>query len=802
MAKLLSLAEAPMMSLLRRVDFVRLVERLAKYEPGRSFAAKDLTGPSFDDQEAIARLAVDLTERAFLESGAPANHQEIVSHVDLISCRYDFPLHKKAKAASRNIIGHLFESADQDSLMVSKDHRELRHLGPLKRAQEEGRGIVYLINHSSHFDEFILDIFLEQNALGMPLFAAGQNMMATPSLTSLFMLGSYVIVRKGASRAYLSSLFHYCQALAEMGKPQGIFLEAWSGGARTRDGSLRYPRRLVTIQGALAARSDVLVQPVVISYSRVPEDLDLSEGRGLMSWLEGSSMAKEVLKAPWRPLRGLAAGLKNLYGRAYVGFCRGRMLSDIKSEWESTPKELAIDEYAALYAIKEIAQDKKVMATQLAALAVDGAEGKDRAALSAAWERAVQTVRAYHMRAFDQEPDFEDLVAGGPPDEALDDGLRSLARRGVVQDLSPAWGRRPKVKARHALAYYATHSDRRLYSPSAKENLVVCGAGPLGFALVHLVGQRTLNDKRFHNSSLSLYDPSEEAIQPLAYDRTLAAWPEARLPKNVFPTYDGTEAFRKATDVILACPPEAAGEMLKTILSQSGPLRSLILASKGFDPLSHRLTIQMAWEAAVAAGRPKVNILVLTCPMTPDEILSEAGGRFVMAGQISPGRSSEASLFRHKGFEVLTADDPIGVQMAASMIDAYSLYGAVLHQQKGLRETARKIDFLGEISHEAKKLAIALGGQPSTFESDHPAWLPGLLRGFLINFARPTVKLAATRGPEALKEHLLERGGLAGLYPDEGAVGYYSIHSAHLIAKHLSLSLPHLEAANKMFWGA
>ena len=135
------------------------------------------------------------------------------------------------------------------------------------------------------------------------------------------------------------------------------------------------------------------------------------------------------------------------------------------------------------------------------------------------------------------------------------------------------------------------------------------------------------------------------------------------------------------------------------------------------------------------------------------------------------------------------------------MIDAYALYGAVLHHQKGLKETTDKISFIREVSHEAKTLAIALGGQPSTFEADHPAWLPGLLTAFLTGSLRPTVKLAATRGVEALRDHLAERP-LSSIWPDEGAEGYYSIHSAHLIAKHLSLGLPHLEAANKMFWEA
>jgi hypothetical protein len=41
---------------------------------------------------------------------------------------------------------------------------------------------------------------------------------------------------------------------------------------------------------------------------------------------------------------------------------------------------------------------------------------------------------------------------------------------------------------------------------------------------------------------------------------------------------------------------------------------------------------------------------------------------------------------------------------------------------------------------------------------------------------------------------------LAEVWPDQGAEGYYSIHSAYMIAKNLSLSLAHLEKANGLFW--
>jgi hypothetical protein len=109
-------------------------------------------------------------------------------------------------------------------------------------------------------------------------------------------------------------------------------------------------------------------------------------------------------------------------------------------------------------------------------------------------------------------------------------------------------------------------------------------------------------------------------------------------------------------------------------------------------------------------------------------------------------------------------------------------------------------NFLREISFEAKTLAMALGGQPSTFEADSPAWISELIASYLTNSNLLTVKLVISRGVEGLKDYLQEHP-LSEIWPEQGAEGYYSIHSAYLIAKHLSLALPHLEKANELFWG-
>lgn len=797
-----SLLAKPASAFFRRFDFVEFLTALSKREPGASYAARpDLPPPAFPDQDEIARLAVDLAERSLAEKGEPVGRQELETQASIISCRYDADMHHMLRGAAMNIISQMFESRDLNHLFISQDARELENFERLKKAGEEGRGVVYLINHSSHWDEFIFNVFLDQNNLGMPLFAAGQNMMATPSLTKIFMVGSYVIVRSGASRAYLSTLYHYCQALGELGKPQGIFLEAWSGGARTRDGSLRYPRRLIALQGALAARNDVLVQPVVITYSRVPEDLGLSEGAGLASWLNGHHMVRELLKCPWHPKESLIRGLKNLYGRTYVGFGRGRLVSELAAEQaEAGGSELTIDEYASLYAIKEIARDKKIMTSQVAARALSRA--KKPGDLPEAAAKVMEEIRDYHQRTFGQEPDFEDYFGEHPLEEALRDGLKSLEARKVIGG-RPAFSRRlPKIKAPHGLSYYATHGDRRLYSPSAKENFVVCGSEAWAYGLVSFLGRRTLGDKKYNNSSLTLYDRDEATMAFLAYERTLAdKFPGCRLPKNIFPTHDHTAAFRKATEVMVAVPPWRVDEILKIILAEARELRSLTIASRGFDPQSHRLTMQIAWEAAVSAGRPKINILALSGPFSPAALVGSDGGVWTLAGPVRGGRASEALLFKYGKFRVNISPDPIGVQMAAALADAYALYGHFVERQKKFRsQPFEAAAFLREVSAEAKSLALALGGQPQTFEADNPAWVSEFIIRSMSGPGPSQSWLNALKSETAPGEANPARQALSREWPDPWATGYFSVHSAYLTAKHLGLNLPHLEEANRLFW--
>lgn len=792
------LAFKPVRAGINRINFEKIWSWMASFEPGRTIIEEmGPPDPAFPDQEDIINHAIELTRAEFIEKGEPAPSKEIEDYANSISCRYDHEIHKNGRAGAFNVLAHLFEHQDLRRIFISEDKRELRHFDTLKKARSEGVGVLYLVNHSTHFDEFIVDVVLDQLGIHLPLFAAGKNMMATPSLERILMIGSYLIIRKGATKTYLSTLFNYCRALGELGKQQGIFLEAWSGGARTRDGSLRYPRRLVTLQGALAAEKDILVQPVVISYSAVPEDQGLSERAGGLSWVNGMQYFRNWVNAPHRPVRAFGRSLENIFGRSFINFCQPRMLSELNEMWEQDQSDLAIDEYVALYCMKEIARDKKIMASQLTARGLLRARQDDMDDLVAATEMELEDLIEYHRRTFGQDPDLEDYIRNNPLEQVVEDGLATLRKRKVIAKNSRK-DVLPEVRAENALQYYATHGDRRLYSPSAKENIVVVGAGAMGYGLASLIGRRTLQEKKYLNSSLTLFDSREDLISDIVDARVHPVYfPKIRLPKNVFTASDATAAFRKATDVLISTPIDFFESDFRCLATEAHQPLNVIIATRGFEQTGHRLPIQIARDLVTELGRSDISLMVLSGPVTPAKLAEGHGGSLVVAGPRIPA-SSLADLFKLPGFTVVVSDDPIGVQVAGTMVEVYSLLGAYLLRTKEMKGRGQVASFVRETSEEAMTLAVALGGKKESFLPDNPAWAPEYVSAGL---GGPGTYFGRQAGRSSSWARDFVQNASKNLREEAHTLtGYYGIRSAYMTAKSLNLKVPRLRQAYRIFY--
>ena len=786
-----------------RIDFLSILERIALSEAGRPWMEKLKDMPDcWPQQEELKRLATELTLEQMREQGNKPDPQRVAARVEQVACRYDPEIHRKAAAAVTVILNHLFVQQDPQQPFTSPDGRDLAYLDQLQEYRRQGLGVVYLVNHSSHLDEFLVDCLAANHDMGLPLFAAGANMMAIESVARILMVGSYVVQRRGADKLSLAALFNYCRAISELGQQQAIFLEAWHGGARSRDGSLRYPRRLVTLRGALATDKDLVVQPVAISYSVVPEDLPLAARQSAWSWIRGMGFWSTWGRALIHPKSFLWRAARGIYGRAAVTMPRPLLLSQLRQEHASHRGGLQLDEFVALQAIREIARSKKVMASQLAARALVRARRRREGGLVEALEYEKGLMTEYHLATFKQEPDLEDFIRQHEPQEVLADGLATLKRRAVLHRWKRDRHKLPAVKSEAGLSFYATHGDRRIYSPTADQNLVVVGANDWGFALTYLVGHRILEEKRYLNASLTLFDSRPEVAAEMGIMRhPPGRFQEYRLPKNAFVTSDPPSAFRKASEVILAPSPPDLLDKARLMLETSEQALKVVVVTFGFEPREHKLPCQVVLDLARDLGRSDIQVYALVGPVKEKWLVEGVPARGVLAGP-QPGRSLLADLFNWPPVEVMEAEDPLGNQAAAILARIYALWGNYLAHRGEIKGAAATGHYMAQAAEEAARLGRALGGDPATFAPGCPAWTATLvnegLTGLHREFARKLAKSA--KKPEDVPPLVpkLRRQMEA---PGRRLTAVDDIKSAFISAREQGLELPLLQRACQTFWG-
>jgi len=785
------------------VDFIALSERVVTSSLGRPWQERFQHAPvAWPDQEGLRQRAVELALEQLKGENGPIDPAEIKDLTERICCRYDHETYLNCSAAAMTLLNLVFKHQVAQQPFTSKDGRDIAHLDMLRTYQENGLGVLYLANHSSHLDEFLIATLLTNNRLKLPLFAAGQNMMAIKSVARVLMLASYVVQRRGAGRHKLAALFNFCRAISDTGGQQGIFLEAWHGGARSRDGSLRYPRRLVTLRGALATEKDLVIQPVAISYSVVPEDLSLAANKGPMCWVRGMGLVPVLAQALIHPLSFYWRAARGIYGRAFVTLPKPMLLSELKKAHAQDPGGMHLDEYVALTAIKESARCKKVMASQLVARGLARARRLGGGELKAATEYELNLLREYHQSTFGQEPDLEDYIREHSLSEVIGEGLRTLKKRGVIARFHSDFPGLPQVLCDAGLSFYATHGDRRIYSPTADENIVVVDAGDLGFALTYLVGQRMLEEKRYLNASLTLFDSRAELAAEVGESRSpLGRFEEYRLPKNAFVTSDATAAFRKASEVILAAPPAELARQARTIVENSEQALKLIVATSGFEPETHDLPCQVVLQLARSLGRKDIEIYAWAGPISERDIMEGAPAAGVLAGPAA-NLNKLADLFSFPPIGVVTSSDPLGVQAAAIMARIYAIWGQFVNRTGHISGSAQIGLYMARAAGEAMQLGLALGGRPETFSAASPAWTATLTAEGLSfpcrEFSRGLADAARKHDdiPSAARKIIqqLEKKG-------QTMQAYNDLRSAFLAASARKMELPILAEAYHTLWG-
>ncbi len=787
--------------LVNKIDFVKIAEKIFLSNAGKKLASQFSALPeSWENAEKVSSMAVALTMSQLKKEGHQPEEQEIKKLIRDIEIQYDRQKHIHTATTLGLLFNQIFEHQDQSLPFTSQNGRDLTHIDKLKEYRKKGLGVVYLINHSSHLDEFLVDILWQHLALGLPVFAAGQNMMAISSIASLLMVGSYVVLRQGASKHQMSALYNYCRALSMAGEQQGIFLEAWRGGARSRDGSLRYPKRLVTLRGAIDVDTDLVVQPIALSFSAIPEDLPLCSRKSPVSWIRGLGFFRTLLKIPFSPKTFLWKSAKNLYGRAFLSVPEPFLLSELKEKHKSDKSGIQLDEFVALSAIKQIAKSKKIMASQITALGLLKAKKTGDISIIDSVKNEMNAVRDYHLQTFGTKPDFEDFILRHSVKEVVADGLGMLARRKVIRKWRKDKKGYPLVIDEKALSFYATHADRRLYSPTADQNIVVVGAGNWGFALTTLIGNRILDDKKYNTASLTLFDPRVDVAEEMGLNRSgPGRFSENLLPKNSFVTSDFSSAFRKASDVIIACKPSDFEKNFMGILNVSEQPFKALISTRGFIPDKDTIPYLAAINMLRESRRKDVTLFTLTGPVDPQSLVNGTMIKGVLAG-VDRGMEELSDLFDAPLVESFISNDPVGVEIADILARIYAIW-LNYAESAGLIQTSVETGYLmAQAAEEASALATHLGGSPRTFEAGSIPWTATFTSLYLEGLWKEFGQKAGTeskkgRSPKKMLSRIQKQ------YGDDGIQlqAILDMESALRCAAHYNLEMPVLAKAVQTF---
>ncbi len=211
------------------------------------------------------------------------------------------------------------------------DGIEVQHIDTVK-AVAEGRELVYVPCHRSHFDYLLLSYVLYQAGLVPPHVAAGINLNIPVIGPWLRRGGAFFLRRTFAGNKLYAAVFQQYLALNLV---KGVPIEYFIEGTRSRTGRLLRPKSGMLAMTVRSYRRNperpVAFVPVYFCYEK------LLEGRSYIGELSGNPKKKESL---FGFIRSLGA-IRNRFGKVYVNFGDAILLDELLDEhdpdWRETP---------------------------------------------------------------------------------------------------------------------------------------------------------------------------------------------------------------------------------------------------------------------------------------------------------------------------------------------------------------------------------------------------------------------------------------------------------------------------------
>lgn len=233
-------------------------------------------------------------------------------------------------------------------------------------------------------------------------------------------------------------------------------------------------------------------------------------------------------------------------------------------------------------------------------------------------------------------------------------------------------------------------------------NLSIIGGGSWGTALSLALASR------FETVRLWVHE-ADLAAQMRATRETSAFLPGFRLRENIEPTSNLCEALKETDIVVGVMPSRHARAIYSAMLPNLKPSSIIVSATKGLEKGS---LLRMSQVIEEVCPRFEHRVVVLSGPTFAREI-AQGEPAALVAASVGLGLAREVqSAFSTPGFRLYTNQDPVGVEVAASLKNVVAIAAGVCYGL-GLGSNVQAALVTRGLA-EITRLAVAMGGKPHT----------------------------------------------------------------------------------------
>jgi glycerol-3-phosphate dehydrogenase (NAD(P)+) len=585
----------------------------------------------------------------------------------------------------------------------------------IRKVKEFNGPVFFFVGHSSYFDYVLVARLLRRLGLAEPIMHVSGSV--TKGKPSQWLKGfRTVAVPKNFSSVQHRAYSWYSAALAEAGEIQALFARTSRYSVRSRDGILREPYVPHGVISAVKATGRVLIVPVALSYSAIPEDSHLTSPK-FFPFLS-------MLPRGWLRLVSFLLGIGN---------------SDkILNRWDGVfgdvsvdlgePFELADDNSLTLMrishrAIEEIARNKMIHPSQIVAKSMQGFDRLDVKTLRKKVEEETEDTRSFFRSRYRKEAPLNPVLDSDIP-QAVRVGIKVLADRGAIS--RSLFRRSYAPRNSFMLRFYSYHADRRIYPLRGRNAMAVVNAGVWGYTLALHIGWNLLKKEELAEHSLVLYDSREDLIEKLTVDgKHPWHFKDLDLPRSVRPEADLTAAVGDTSLILLVTPSKYFHSTLVRILELAPEGSDLVIATKGFIPETGLLPCQTAYREMERIGK-RMRLSVLSGANLAHEIVRGGAGVTQLACEEEETFERLRQLIETPRFRVVYSGDVIGTSISAALKNVYAIGFGMLEGSKKAPE-----NFLATyatlVTAEIRQYGLILGASPETFDAESQVWMADLL---------------------------------------------------------------------------